>query len=101
LADIAASIPGIPGSAIHRALDPDGWWWDQADELLATIVDRLGLMIWQAAGRESQPLPDPYPRPGAPDPDDDWTPDSSFDTPADYDQWRSSVYQPEGGDDVW
>jgi hypothetical protein len=38
--------------------------WSHSELLLAAIVDRLALLLWQNAGKASAPKPAPVPRPG-------------------------------------
>jgi len=97
LSDITATLPYIPGSAVARAIDPEGWQWGQAEELLATVVDSLAWLMWQNASTPDKPAPNPdlYPRPWptvTDDDNDDWVPTETFDTPTDYEAWRATQY---------
>lgn len=68
LADLVAWLK--PGSALHRAQDPDEWMWGLPEMLAAEVVDTIRHFEWQSArltegvkGVPSNP-PDPLPRPG-------------------------------------
>lgn len=59
-----------PKSALHRALDPEGWHWSQTDELLATIVEEIdqGNRMFHSAHRDEKsktwdPIRVPRPKP--------------------------------------
>lgn len=37
---LLALLDGIPpGSALHRAVDPDGWAWTTTEELMASLIE--------------------------------------------------------------
>jgi hypothetical protein len=38
--------------------------WSHTELLLAAIVDRLSMLLWQNGGKASAPRPEPIPRPG-------------------------------------
>jgi hypothetical protein len=54
-----------PGSALHRAMDPEGVDWDVNSHLLAAIVDAEHLSLWQRGDGKGQ-RPKPVRRPAPP-----------------------------------
>lgn len=59
------------GSALARATRSDIDRWTIAEHLLATVADRLGILIWHNTkdGQQGRNAPKPIPRPGMTDPD--------------------------------
>lgn len=64
-----ALIMGLPPmSALHRAVNPEGWNWTYGDELLATLVEQIdhsNRMFYVANSAKSKDVWDPVkvPRP--------------------------------------
>jgi hypothetical protein len=52
-----------PGSAFHRAKDPDGWAWGLQEQLTANVADAVNGGNWQRSGGRGH-KPKPIPRPG-------------------------------------
>jgi hypothetical protein len=54
-------------SALSRAVDPEAATWDLSSQLSAATVDLLSRLWWvktKNAGKSSNPMPPPIPRPG-------------------------------------
>ncbi|MEX2985344.1 hypothetical protein [Streptomyces sp. C36] len=64
-------------SAINRDLHGEAVEWDASTHLLAAITDHLSVANWLTttinSGEDAEPLdyPEPVPRPGLPDPEDE------------------------------
>lgn len=54
----------VPGTPLHRAVNPDDGMWDHQSMLLADIVDAVRVLAWQNAGGKKKDRPQPIPRPG-------------------------------------
>lgn len=56
-----------PGSAIHRALSPDGKGWSENTAVLADLIDEIRALkyyVQAQVSRKRPKKPKPYPRPG-------------------------------------
>lgn len=64
-ADVVAICEAtVPGSPLHRAVNPDDELWDHHSMLLADVVDAVRVLAWQNSGGKKKDKPAPIPRPG-------------------------------------
>lgn len=54
-------------AGVAKAVDPPDEWWSAERDLLAAILDRLNVLVWQPTedGRAGRNAPQPTRRPGA------------------------------------
>lgn len=88
---MTASLPH--DGAVAKKLNPDWWWWTPEIEFDAGVIERLDTLNWYQRQCKG-PKPKPVKRPSDKQPVMRFSSTRGFDTPDEFDAWRSARLRP-------